>query len=420
MNNKRIENFITSITEKFNIDSNLLYNLYIELDLNHKHIADKKNFVCNLIDKLYKIGILDYALDDYKKLFIKRIEYVRKYKSVIGKAYYEIFIRENNLDDYIKVERYYKNINLKKSINSSNYNKNNPEKISFTKDKYIKKYGIEKYTERMNKNKQNIKNITNPIRNLNFFVEKYGDEVGKNKYNQMTSKKSKSMQGKNLNNSTNLKYFVDKYGECDGYKKWSAYILKRMKIQLPSSFNEITDDNLKTYIEHFVNKYSKTNNFLYINNHNINNILPTTFFSSFCENRIKKVINDLGYNFIESSEIYKSKLGIYMKYSDNGVCLRSYNEIKFYNILKEHFKLIEGRDFIVGGNYSESNLKYDFKIKDKYIEICGGVPINEKEKQNDYMNKMDYKKKIFNSILIWDNKKYYEIIEEILNEKDKN
>ena len=81
--------------------------------------------------------------------------------------------------------------------------------------------------------------------------------------------------------------------------------------------------------------------------------------------------------------------------------LRSGNEIAFFQILSE-IGLQHKLDFNIEMYYDNSLMRDDFYLVkgDLHIEICGF------KTDPDYVDRMNYKKDTFGSVLLWNQKEY--------------
>lgn len=97
------------------------------------------------------------------------------------------------------------------------------------------------------------------------------------------------------------------------------------------------------------------------------------------------------------------KPACWRKYLIDGTLLRSSNEITFYGLLIDAgFKY--AIDFTIDRPYPNSNLRYDFKIKDIYVELSG------LDSYPSYVAKMNFKKQTFGSIILTSVKQYKDFI----------
>lgn len=95
---------------------------------------------------------------------------------------------------------------------------------------------------------------------------------------------------------------------------------------------------------------------------------------------------------------------------DNGHVLVSGLEIKFYNTLLKYSIEIEETN----SAYPNSNMRFDFKINGRYIEIAGLMS------DNTYRSKMIYKRDTFKCFVLKKEKEFEHFIVEVLiknNEK---
>jgi len=100
--------------------------------------------------------------------------------------------------------------------------------------------------------------------------------------------------------------------------------------------------------------------------------------------------------FITGKEYYQYLITVgnkqsYRMRTEEGL-LRSSYEIFFYESFKEAFP---NENIMIDKNYPDSSFRYDFKVFDKYIEICPMIENDEK-----YKLKMQKKKELFDCVLL--------------------
>lgn len=107
---------------------------------------------------------------------------------------------------------------------------------------------------------------------------------------------------------------------------------------------------------------------------------------------LKYDINEIQPYFKDSSLVRKIEKQSYRKWVDEKYLLRSSYEIYFYEKLIEMYPDVE---VFIDQRYPDSNMRYDFKIKNEYIEICPTIHTIEKTAE-----KMRKKKELFGCILL--------------------
>ena len=151
-------------------------------------------------------------------------------------------------------------------------------------------------------------------------------------------------------------------------------------------------DNINDYID-----YQKSNNNCYVyypvdlKFDKIGKLQKNIFYEiGLKDNDIKKYLSD---NTIISKFIVKSGKQAYRMWIGKSL-LRSSLEIYFYEKYVNKF----GDECVsIDVNYPKSNFRYDFFVKNNYIEIAPEYNKNEK-----YTDKMNKKKDLFNCILLCD------------------
>lgn len=125
---------------------------------------------------------------------------------------------------------------------------------------------------------------------------------------------------------------------------------------------------------------------------------------------VEKIINLIKPYIVYDAEIYKCSNSSYPSYHmvvDEGILL-SLNEIIFYKKLKD-----KGITNIkINELYPNSNMRYDFYINGKYIEICGLMA------KDNYREKVIYKHDTFGSFLLTNVKEYDNFIQKVIMEND--
>ena len=101
--------------------------------------------------------------------------------------------------------------------------------------------------------------------------------------------------------------------------------------------------------------------------------------------------------------------GVFSRYSytGDGQLLRSAFEAEFYYLLQEH-----NIPVLVGKNYPNSNLQYDFYIESKnlYIELCGLM------NRASYVDRINEKKQLgFNIVFVYPTDNQEQVIKDIIN-----
>jgi hypothetical protein len=73
-------------------------------------------------------------------------------------------------------------------------------------------------------------------------------------------------------------------------------------------------------------------------------------------------------------------------------------------------------DYIIGGRYPGSRLRYDFYLPEhhEYIEIAGTT----KQKSQAYKERMIAKQKAFGSLILWDSSEYEAVLMDLIQQID--
>ena len=264
-------------------------------------------------------GVIEwYILDRYYNKKDKRIKkYIQRVGNNFNVKCYEKYITLNKKPTNIK---YIMNKNCCSKNEAIEYIKDYKNKISFTKEKAIEKYGKKLgiiVWERYSKSKDSS--------SLQYFIEKYGIVNGYIKYNKKVNKTKPSLQNfikkygekgiekwnkYKLKNSRGINYFISKYGYENGYKKFKKYV-KNNK----NSENLEVDNYINVYgFKEGIDKYIAVNS-------NKNNKIETHKASKKSIKVFKKSLNFL------------DKIGIkyYIGYKSNvEFSLERYNTKKFY------------------------------------------------------------------------------------------
>lgn len=304
------------------------------------------------------------------------------------------------------------NIDLKESIDIIHKRNKSPfYKINHNSENEYKKYQARslEWFDKNNKNRKEWIDKANWSRSIGGYQEKYGDN-GIDKWRQI--QKSKAITLENLINRygtdvglikwnkwkylTNINYdtFIRKYGKKIGTLKFFEYICKKMN-------KETTIVDYESFLFFCYgllqrNSFYKLKSFLiieYLKKFSFFNIGLEFFEIS--DNEFEKNIKDKFYdiNYFDITESGREKYGKIF-FTNTGKLLRSINELEFYT---EFIKLgYTDNDIEIDKCYPNSKLRYDFYIKPLgiYVEIAG---------MNDldwYKEKMNLKKKEFNSIII--------------------
>ena len=109
--------------------------------------------------------------------------------------------------------------------------------------------------------------------------------------------------------------------------------------------------------------------------------------------------------------------GLYQMHVDDKL-LRSSNEIYFYILLKEK-GLKNHIDFEIEKEYNNSRMKCDFFLSkgNVYVELVGGDRSSE---YKIYLEKMEFKKQTFGSVLLSNQKEYEEYIDKYVKQYYEN
>ena len=348
---------------------------------------------------------------DVRKELLKKNN---KHPSIITEDLYQIFFGKEIGSEI------WNNKRKSKSEKSIEWGKNNPDHYSYAANvkkemgKTGKEYSVrcKEYWMRIGYTEEDsIKEVTKiQSRGLLFFKNKYEN------YQEVFNDRNEKWQN-TLKNKTdeeikiiNTKKATFSYNECikRGMDHDTAkdYILNKTNTKkIYFSEQELIDAINKWIDEKSYRKYYPINK------------IESAFSGVNCFAGWDKPINYnewiLKYiNIKDHSNVYRAnnKYHTYCMYTENGAHLKSLNEIIFYNILIDN-NFIENYDFTIGKNYDNSSYMYDFKIYNTYIELAG---LRDKK----YMEKMDYKAKTFNTVILYDVSEYEDFIKLHIKNQD--
>lgn len=403
----------------YNLDQDISLAVYDYADTLHFKVTSKKELLDRILIGAEKIGIVYTKSQDIFDVILKRRKFFEENGSIRPLGFYMLFARDGDSydQDVVKIKEYYNTVVEAKSEFKTEFNNNNKDVITFTKEKFIAKRGIEGYNKKlesaMKSYETNLKHLG--PKNKKYYTDKYGVEKGTEVYDNMILKRTNNPNYINADKTQQYHNFIERHGELMGFDKWKSMINSRNIVSITADcFEDITRNDLSNYISIYVNRHAGNNNFAHITPNNYNVVLPPTLFSAFDSELIDELLEELGVGKIDNEHIVKNANGIYNMYTKNNTCLLSYNEIKFYTLLTEHFGLVEDVDFTINKQYPNSTLHYDFELYGTFIEICCGF-----KNLDEYKEKMEFKHNQFGSILLWKNTEYKEIIEDII-EKNKN
>lgn len=254
----------------------------------------------------------------------------------------------------------------------------------------------------------------------------YKSSVRRKEYwiNRGFTEKESIEQVKKIQANNSLENYIKRYGLEEGFTKWKNRQLKWQETINKKSEKEKQNINkrknsikLDFYdnVEEAILTLNKIRNMNLVSDYNsfeqqicdLCKDKPYLFYMPydiFLEKYIPKIqleiFDYLGVeykkisNLFKQSQLYFNKKGnkqSYRKWIGKDL-LRSSYEIYFYEtfIAKYPNKKIE-----IDNKYPNSNMRYDFLIEGKYIEICPMIIKNEKYKQ-----KMIKKKELFNCVLL--------------------
>ena len=431
-------------------DKNIFLNFhkYKTLKTLYLYIKDKKNI--NFSDYEIKkiLDLLRYDFTEYD-LFIRlkqiksvskspsKNSYIIRYGEIEGTKRYESFqkkcgykgsreyLEEKYKDDPDKVNEILKsrcpnNIETLKKKYPDEWeekleNYMNSYKFSNSLDGYIKKYGVEKGTNKWNERKEKRK-ISN---SLIGYIKKYGEEEGLKKWNEKSKKHSYRIS---------KQYYIDTYGEqlgeilCRENSLYYKLIKKYGEEWFKNFLIEKSERAIKNKIgceEWFINKYGKRkgkekwNNYIEKQRyaHTINYFIEK-YGEVEGEIKFKKHRKRLIDNFINSK---------------NGVS--SVSQELFFK-LKDELGLINckfhryNKEFYIYDEYCSKLFYYDFFNEGKIIEFQGdfwhmnpikykGSDINKMSKNTakeiweyDKMKQQKAKDNGYKILIIWESEYY--------------
>jgi hypothetical protein len=278
------------------------------------------------------------------------------------------------------------------------------EKVRYSKEKFIEKYGYDEGLIEFEKRKLQCRSYGKDI-----MIERYGEEVGEKKWYKTLSQKIQTMSdrkkikpyrnGNTLNEYQqrygvkvgynkwieknrkqkyrfSLIYYIDKFGENKGLEKWEEYCKSMIKTTLKSFIDrygqKMGKDRYGKYIERM--KYVQSKEY-YIDKYGIDDgeikykELLISKISNFKDN-YSKISQDLFW------EIYGRLLNEYRK------------KCYFYELNYEH-------SFYVWEN-NMTLIQVDFKMGDKIIEFDGDYWHSKEDQikkdimRDDFLNKKGY------------------------------
>jgi hypothetical protein len=215
-------------------------------------------------------------------------------------------------------------------------------------------------------------------------IEKYASKYGENaeeKFKERNKKWSEKIEEMNpYRNGIDAEKLLKKYGTVE---KVCEYLKETRNINAPKTVSELNqiiseDVDENPYIQYyFIEKLVKRYPKIYFD---LLKLDPIEFLSVYVVEGGKLHTN-------QSRGAYKT----YRKWLEDGSLLRSSYEIKFFDLLKKYG--IE--NFSVDGFYPNSNMRYDFKVGEVYIEIA---PLYGKVQE--YSKKMDQKRLEFGAVIL--------------------
>jgi len=222
-----------------------------------------------------------------------------------------------------------------------------------------------------------------------------------------------------------LESFTKKYGIVEGYNKWKKRQIKWQNTLKSKSKQEIDNINNKKSsirldlyndLDEAIDILSKTRNMkLFKTPHELadhiielskeNPYILYMTFEKYYEERVSKIQKNIFENadldlsplenIFNASKRFIISTGnkqAYRKWASEGL-LRSSYEIYFYDMIKQKKPNI---DIKIDEKYPSSNMRFDFLLDNNiFIEICPMIHTDEK-----YKHKMNFKKKIFDCVLL--------------------
>jgi hypothetical protein len=257
----------------------------------------------------------------------------------------------------------------------------------------------------------------NSIRCLEYWIDKgYNEEEAKNKVKESQS-------------TFSLEKCIEKYGIIEGLEVWENRQEKWQTTLNSKTVEEIERINknknsirLKDSIQETIVHYKKIRNMDLFSDieslsanikEKIKNEPHIAYYTPeyYVKNNIQKIqmlilyiteeslIENIKGLFDQETKKYLStnfsKYNHYRMWTDSGL-LRSSLEIYFYSIFTKKFPNIE---ISLDKRYPNSSMRYDFKIKNAFIEIAPLYGID-----NDYTEKMNKKTELFGCILLKNSK----------------
>ena len=240
-------------------------------------------------------------------------------------------------------------------------------------------------------------------------IKKHGDIEGRRIFEERQSRWQFTLKNKNddeikkINEKKNIKKldnWILKHGEEQGRKLFIDYIQKIRSDVVPLNIEELEDQ---------IKKGLSVDDIL----------MPPEVFAKKIPNYIWEIIpkpdNIILWlkSFIDFKHVpglmFRPELGHrhYRMYVSKKL-LRSKNEIYMYSLLTDH-GLEHELDFEIEKCYPYSNMRSDFYLikGEKYVELAGF-------KDMKYIQKMKYKEKTFNSIILYEKKEYQPFVEEYM------
>lgn len=269
--------------------------------------------------------------------------------------------------------------NKKGAKGSANRSKDEIYESSIRRPEYWVKKGL---TE--DQAKEKVKEVQS-LGSLDNFIKRHGIIDGTIKW-----KKRQEKWQKTLNSKSELeKKLINKKKNAILLKNHDS-IEEAIKV-LNKNRNMVLFKSLDDFKSDLLEKVKNFPNILYMPfDHYIENYVPNIQLEIFKELNIDhKSLSEL-FNKCDNYLSVKGNKQAYRKWTKDGL-LRSSYEIYFY----ENFKMLFDSNIGVDNKYPGSNMRYDFKVFNDYIEICPMIHNDEKYKQ-----KMEYKKKTFNCIML--------------------
>lgn len=274
-----------------------------------------------------------------------------------------------------------KTLNNKKGAkNSANRPKDKIYESSIRRPEYWIKRGL---TE--DEAKEKVKE-SQALGSLDNFIKRHGVIDGTKKWKERQKRWQQTLNFK----SDEEKHNINKNKNCISLKHHNSVdeaidvLSKKRNMKLFKTLEDFKVDLLE--------KAKSSPYILYMPfDHYIKNYVPNIQLEIFKELNIDYNILSELFKDTDQFLIVRGNKQACRKWTKEGL-LRSSYEIYFYDRCTTLFPEC---NIEIDNRYPDSNMRYDFKVFDDYIEICPMIHSNEKYKQ-----KMQHKKKIFNCILL--------------------